>query len=299
MKGCAKCAEVKPGGRRHTHIWPAEDKPWARVHMDHGHIPDVGLLLILVDAFSGWPEVVRVPDRSAQTVKGVLREIFSRNGVPNVLVSDNAAEFHDRELCEWLQQIGCRPLKTPPYHPESNGAAERMVQTVKRGIRAFDKTRSSFCAYLAKLLLSYRTIPHAGRSGSPSALMGRQLRSPLTTKFESDAQVWYRPTPMHVPVAAKFVVQEGNNTAIIVKGREEVPVLAHFDQLCKQPTQVEVLPGAQESVMRPVEETVPAAATDAVSDTDQGVATNGVGLPRRSTRINFGKPPDRLGYLPP
>ena len=123
-----------------------------RVHMDHGYVPGIGLLLILVDSHSSWPEVVRVPSRSAKVVKNVLREVFSRNGVPRFLVSDNAAEFCELELCQWLQHIGCRCLKTPPYHPQSNGAAERMVQTVKRGIKAFDKDPSSFDAYLFKLL---------------------------------------------------------------------------------------------------------------------------------------------------
>lgn len=126
----------------------------------------IGLLLIIVDAYSGWPEEIRVPDCRASTVKHALRCVFSRNGVPRALVSDNAAEFADQELCAWLERIGCQPVKAPLYHPQSNGAAERMVQTIKRGLKAFCKQRSSFDAYLARLLLSYRSVPHAGRPDS-------------------------------------------------------------------------------------------------------------------------------------
>ena len=98
--------------------------------------------------------------------------------MPKTVVSDNAAEFGDLELCKWLRHIGCRPLKTLPYHPQSSRVAERMVQTVKRGLKAYNGRTTTFESYLAKLLLSYRSIPHAGRPGSLSALMGRQLCSP-------------------------------------------------------------------------------------------------------------------------
>ena len=63
------------------------------MHIDHASIERVGLFFILVDAFSGWPEVIKVNNREVLTVKTVLQSVFSRNGVPEVLVSDNAAEF--------------------------------------------------------------------------------------------------------------------------------------------------------------------------------------------------------------
>ncbi len=87
-------------------MWPKEEEAWSRVHMDHGYVPGVGLLLILVDAFSGWPEAIPVPNREASTVRRVLQVIFSGNGVPRVLVSDNAAEFTDQMGLrkEWYKQ---------------------------------------------------------------------------------------------------------------------------------------------------------------------------------------------------
>jgi hypothetical protein len=75
----------------------------------------------------------------------------------------------------WLQRIGCSVMRTPLDHPQSNGCAERMVQTVKRGLRAFSSHRGSFEAYLAKLLLNYRATARSDGRSSPSALMGRQL----------------------------------------------------------------------------------------------------------------------------
>ena len=63
------------------------------MHIDHAHIKNVGLVLILVDVCSGWPEAIWVKDHSVETVKAVLRAVFARLGVPQALVSNNAAEF--------------------------------------------------------------------------------------------------------------------------------------------------------------------------------------------------------------
>ena len=83
---------------------------------------------------------------------------------------------------------------------------------------------------LARLLLSYRSIPHAGRTSSPSALMGRQTRSPMTTAFINDEPLWYHRTGQP-PGKARFIVQHGPNTAIVTHGNNETAVLAHMDQL--------------------------------------------------------------------
>ena len=108
-------------------------EPWNLMHMDHAHIIRMGLLLIIADSFSGWPEAIR---KKGSTIKQILRVIFSRNGIPKTLVSDNAPEFGDEDLSLWLENIGCKPYMTQPYHPQSNGLAERMTKTVKMGLKA-------------------------------------------------------------------------------------------------------------------------------------------------------------------
>ena len=71
---------------------------YSQVHMDHEYITGVRLLLILVDSFSGWPKVIRVPDKKSSTIKQILRDILSRNGIPKTLVSENAPESFDEDL---------------------------------------------------------------------------------------------------------------------------------------------------------------------------------------------------------
>jgi hypothetical protein len=67
VKNCQQCSS-KNMFNHQIHSWPQEEKPWSRVHMDHGQYQG-NLILILVDAFSGWPEAIIVPDRSAATCR--------------------------------------------------------------------------------------------------------------------------------------------------------------------------------------------------------------------------------------
>ena len=45
------------------------------------HTSKIGIFLILMNSFSGWPEVIKVMNKKATTVKQVRREVFSRHGV--------------------------------------------------------------------------------------------------------------------------------------------------------------------------------------------------------------------------
>ena len=90
-----KCKELRNLTQTTLHLWPREMEPWNRMHMDHAYITGVVLLLILVDSFSGWPEVIRVLDKKSSTIKQILRIIFFRNGIPKTLPPDNAPEYYD------------------------------------------------------------------------------------------------------------------------------------------------------------------------------------------------------------
>ena len=85
-----------------------------------------------------------------------------------------------------LEKIGSKLYKTPPYHPQSNGLAERMMQTVKSGLKTCSQQKEKIEVFLPRLFLRYRTIPHTGRLESPSALMGRQIRALLTMTYSTN-----------------------------------------------------------------------------------------------------------------
>lgn len=63
-----------------------------------------------------------------------LKQIFSVFGLPAEIVADNGPPFNSSEFNNFCQVNGIKLINTPPYHPQSNGSAERAVQTVKKGL---------------------------------------------------------------------------------------------------------------------------------------------------------------------
>ena len=101
------------------------------------------MYLIVVDAYSKWPEVIRMSSSTStcETTK-VLLSLFSRHGLPDKLVSDNGPQFTSDEFKEFMTNCGILHIKTAPYHPQTNGQAERFVQTFKNFIKRVDHDKS-------------------------------------------------------------------------------------------------------------------------------------------------------------
>ena len=156
------------------------------------------MLLILVDSHSKWIEVYIVSRTSAAATVEKLRLAFSTHGLPEVVVSDNRPAFTSSEFEKFLQQNGVRHVKTAPYHPSSNGLAERAVQTVKEGLK---KMQGPLELRIPRFLFKYRVTP----TGATPAelLMGRRLRTHLDLLYpttqrrvrrQQQAQKWNRET---------------------------------------------------------------------------------------------------------
>ncbi|XP_064083856.1 uncharacterized protein LOC135199628 [Macrobrachium nipponense] len=65
---------------------------------------------------------------SAGTI-GHLRKTFCNFGIPDIIVSDNAPNFVSQEMEEFLHKNSIKHVTPTPYHPSSNGLAERAVRT--------------------------------------------------------------------------------------------------------------------------------------------------------------------------
>ena len=123
-------------------------------------------------------EVCPTANATSEVVMEELRTLFARFGLPETVVSDNGTCFVSATFESFLQSNGIKHLTSAPYHPASNGLAERAVQVVKKGLKK--TSHGSIKARLATQLMSYRLTPHSTTGSSPAELLlGRQPRSRL------------------------------------------------------------------------------------------------------------------------
>ena len=95
------------------------------------------------------------------------------------LVSDNGPAFTSHDFKEFVHRNGIRHTLTAPYHPRSNGLAERAVQTFKSTIK-IKKMEGHLHERIPRFLLQYRITPQTTTGQSPAQLlMGRKLKTVL------------------------------------------------------------------------------------------------------------------------
>ena len=174
-KGCTGCQLTQSNPKiapLHSWEWPA--RPWQRIHVDFAG-PFLGtMFLIVVDAHSKWPEVIPMTTTSATRTIEELRKLFTAHGLPEQLVSDSGPQFIADEFRVFMRSNGIKHIKSAPYHPATNGLAERFVQTFKQALRAAMTEKKPLSQNLANFLLAYRTTPHTMTGETPAMLlMGR------------------------------------------------------------------------------------------------------------------------------
>ena len=177
-----KCLQCQTNQRNPTpasiHPWEWPERPWARLHADFAG-PFMGhMFLLVVDARTKWLEVHPMKLATSQTTMELLRLSFATHGLPETLVTDNGSVFKSAEFEHFLKMNRIHHLTSAPYHPASNGLAERAVQSFKNAMKK--TTRDSVETKVARFLLHYRVTPHSTTGISPAELlMGRRLRTHL------------------------------------------------------------------------------------------------------------------------
>ncbi|XP_065075857.1 uncharacterized protein K02A2.6-like [Ochlerotatus camptorhynchus] len=169
---CARYAAAPP--KFSSHHWEYPNGPWERIHVDYAGPVAGSMLLIIVNAFSKWFEVKITSSTTATATIKILDGLFAAYGAAVTLVSDNGPQFTAAEFKAFLEKSGVKYHKlSAPYHPATNGQAERYVQTVKSALKAMGTTSENLqrnltcsCSSTVKFLtlkqeIRQRNLPHA------------------------------------------------------------------------------------------------------------------------------------------
>ncbi len=173
---CTECQMSQALAPLQPWSWPS--RPWARLHLDYAGPVHGNMFLVLKDAHSKWIEAFCTPSATSSAVIEELRPLFAQFGLPETIVTDNGTCFVSAEMENFLATNGIRHVTSAPYHPASNGLAERAVQIVKRGLKKTKEGRVK--SRLAKFLYTYRLTPQTTTGIAPAkVLLGRRPRSKL------------------------------------------------------------------------------------------------------------------------
>ena len=156
----------------------APDRPWSYVAADLCEILHVHYLVV-VDHFSGFIEVECLNNNTTtQSVVSHLKSQFARHGIPDILMTDNGPQFTAAQFQEFVSTYGFEHITSSPYKHNSNGLAEKAVQTVKHLLTKAKKDNKD--PYLA--LLAYRATPRSSSISSPAQrLFSRNVKTRLPT----------------------------------------------------------------------------------------------------------------------
>ena len=163
--------------------------PWQELSIDFcGPFPSGDYLLVVVDDYSRYPEVEILKSTSAKAVIPHLDSIFARQGIPNVVRTDNGPPFNSHDFHLYATHLGFKHRKVTPAWPKANGEVERLMRTLEKAIRVAVIEHKSWKQELFTFLRQYRATPHSTTARSPSELLnGRKLKSTLPVHWQEQA----------------------------------------------------------------------------------------------------------------
>lgn len=178
VSSCAICQKYRRSNKKEpllNHDIPS--LPFNKIAADIAEFQGKNYLVI-VDFYSRWLEVYEITNKTSTTIIKKLKDVFSRFGIPEIMVADNMP-FNSLELHQFAREWNFQITTTSPYHPKSNGLAEKYVGITKNMLKKSKESKQDLELYL----LNYRNTSVAGLEFSPSQLLNSRL---LRTKLPID-----------------------------------------------------------------------------------------------------------------
>lgn len=174
INNCQACLTFKNQNRKESLI-PHEvpNRAWSKIGVDVFHF-NGSKYLIAVDYYSKYVEVTELNSLTSDHIIQHMKIIFSRQGIPDIVMSDNGPEFSSQSFRIFSKEWNFQHLTSSPHYAQSNGQTERIIQNIKNMLKKTQVEGTEF----RLALLEYLNTPISNRLASPSELLNnRKLRS--------------------------------------------------------------------------------------------------------------------------
>ncbi|MBW0519366.1 hypothetical protein O181_059081 [Austropuccinia psidii MF-1] len=200
---CDRCQKANKATRKRfgliIHI-QEPSTPWEVAHMDWvtslppGGDKSYNACLVIVDRYR--KKTIFLPchkdDTAMDTALLIWNRIISHTGSLTNIISERDPKFTSALWTNLHKRLGTKLSFSTAYHPQTDGSAERMIQTLEDMIRRFcayglqfkdsDGFTHDWCTLMQALELAYKTSIHASTGKNPAMLeKGWNLKLPLDT----------------------------------------------------------------------------------------------------------------------
>ena len=117
----------------------------------------------------------------------LYKEIIARYGVMRELLSDQGSSFKNKLVAQLCKLLNIKHRFSSAHHPQTDGKAERMIQTVIRSLKLTCENQTQWVEKLTPVLMSYRSTVSMAIGMSPyHALFGREMVTGIDTNLLQD-----------------------------------------------------------------------------------------------------------------
>ena len=185
---CDRCQKAnKATGKRFGLMMRIQEpsKPWDIINMDWvtslspGGAASFNSCLVVVDRYSKTP--IFIPcfkeDTAMDTAVLFWNRVMPRTGMPKIIISDRDPKFTSEFWVCLHSMLGTKLSFSTAYHPQTDGLAERMIQTLEDMIRRFctfglefknrDGYTHDWVSLLPALEIAYNSSKHSSTKETP------------------------------------------------------------------------------------------------------------------------------------
>ena len=178
-KRCQECIKRSQVAKEPLQPHDIPEDPWRKLGIDYFTF-DGNSYVLICDYFSKFPFLYRAKT-SFWSLRDHLIDLFSIEGYPDEIVSDNGSPFQSKEFAKFLSGLHIKHTTSSPGYPRSNGFIERHIQMVKNMLSKSSNPRS-----FQEVLADLRTTRiGTGLPSSAEILHGRNL----TTRAQAEIDI--------------------------------------------------------------------------------------------------------------